>query len=287
MTSRQEDAVRSGIPPPAGSAGDDRREHELLLAIANYLQSEGYFGIDPRVFPILDSLESSRAQIASIEEMVDKMISVRLRNIADSVYHGMMRRGRTRNFTDVITSLGMRPAKILIVTMALFSRLGLEHVRLEMESFAISLFARLIAEQMGFDQSSRENAELGGLFVNLGKVVIAAYQSRFGTPIEPAFVDKYHLHFASEIISTFGLPAYLWELIQERNLALTKRGFSVAGVVFLARSAVEKMLGETGTIEIKAPMPIIADNLEVTLGSIISEHFALIGLGKFVKVVPV
>ncbi len=267
------------------SRSTENQERELLAAIEEYLAGEGHFGIDPRVLPILDSLDSSKIEIAGIEEMIDKMISVRLRNMAGSVYHGIMRRGKAKSFNDVVALLGMQPTKIFIVAMALFSRLGTEHALLEIESFATSLFARMIAEQMGFDQSSREKAELGGLFLNLGKVVIATYQVRSRTGIEPAFVEKYHQYLASEIIARFNLPEYLGDCIREDRLVLQKRCFSVEGIVYLARSLVEKIIDEFGIIEIKCPMPDVKDNLDVTLGSIIAEHFSLIGLGKFVRVI--
>lgn len=269
-----------------GSGSTENQDRELLAAIDEYLAGEDHFGIDPRVLPILDSLDSSKREIAGIEEMIDKMISVRLRNMANSVYHGVMRRGNAKKFTDVVASLGMRPAKIFIVAMALFSRLGAEHELLELKSFATSLFARMIAEQMGFDQSSREKAELGGLFLNLGKVVIATYQVRSRTAIEPAFVEKYHQYFAAEIIARFNLPEYLSDFIQEGRLVLQQRSFSVKGIVYLAQCLVEKIIDQFGVIEIKSPMPEVRDNLDVTLGSIISDHFNMIGLGKFVKVIP-
>lgn len=277
---------QAGIPLAMESRGTDSTNQELLAAIDEYLASEGNFGIDPRVLLILDNLESSKKEIAGIEEMMERMISVRLRNMANSIHLGNMRRGKAQSFNDVVAWLGMRPAKIFIVAMALFSRLGAEHALLEVESFAMSLFARMIAEQMGFDQSSMEKAELGGLFLHLGKVVIATYQVRFGTRIEPAFVEKYHRYFASEIIARFNLPEYLGDFIQEDRLVLQKRSFAVEGIVYLAQSLVERVIDKYGVIEIKSPMPDVRDNLEVTLGSMISEHFGLIGLGKFVKIIP-
>ena len=278
---------QAGFAPFMGSRSTEDQDRELLAAIEEYLAGEGHLGIDPEVFPILDSLDSSKVEIASIEEMIDAMISVRLRNMANSIYHGFMRHGNAITFTDVVASLGMRPTKFLIVAMALFSRLGAEHKLLELKSFATALFARMIAEHMGFDQSSREKAELGGLFLNLGKVVIAAYQVRSGSVIEPAFVEKHHQYFAAEIIARFNLPDYLWDFIQERRLVLQQRTFSAQGIVYLAQCLVERIIDQFGIIEIKSPMPEVRDNLEVTLGSIISEHFSMIGLGKFVKVFPV
>lgn len=271
--------------PSLESGSTEDQDRELLAAVEEYLAGEDHFGIDPRVLPILDNLDSSKTEIASIEEMIDEMICVRLRNMANSVYYGVTRRGKVKTFTDVIASLGTRPAKFFIVAMALFSRLGEEHELLELKSFAISLFARMIAEQMSFDPSSREKAELGGLFLNLGKVVIAAYQVKSRTHIEPAFVEKYHQYFAAEIIVRFNLPEYLRNLTQEERFVLHQRTFSVQGIVYLAQCLVEKIVDQFGRIEIKSPMPEIRDNLETTLGSIISEHFNMIGMGKFVKVI--
>ena len=277
---------QTGIPAAAGSMNAEDRDTELHAAIAEYLEGEGDFGLDPRALAILDDMDASKREIISVEEMIDVVIAIRLRSMADSVYHGNMRQGKAGNFAEVITSLGMRRSRVFIIAMALFSRMGAEHMHLQIESFATSLLARLIAEQMGFDQSSMEKAELGGLFLNLGKVVIAAYQFKAKAEIEPAFVEKYHRYFAAEIITRFNLPEYLGDYIQEERLVLLKKSFSVGGIVYLARSLVEKIIRECGIIEVKSPMPEVKDNLDVSLGSIISEHFGMIGLGKYVKVIP-
>lgn len=264
----------------------ENKERELLAAVEDYLAGEGHFGIDPQALEILENADSTRKEIAAVEEMISKMIAVRLRSMADSASRGMNHRGKTRCFNDVIAALGMRPTKYFIVAMALFSRLGITHARLEIESFAIALFARVIAEQMNFDQIARDKAELGGLFLNLGRVVIAIYQTSTGADIDPAFVEKYHWHFADEIITRFNLPDYLIRFVHQNRLALQRRSFSAEGVVYLAQSLVEKIIGEFGVIEIKSPMPEVKDNLDVTLGSIICDHFNMIGLGKYVNIAP-
>lgn len=278
---------QTGILPVTDFMSAEDQDSELRAAIEAYLEGEGNFGIDPRVLAILDDMDASKEEIISVEEMIDMVIAVRLRSMADSVYHGNMRHGKAESFADVITSLGMRRSRVFIIAMALFSRMGAEHLQLQIESFATSLFARLITEQMGFDQSSMEKAELGGLFLNLGKVIIAAYQFKAKAEIEPVFVEKYHQYFAAGIITRFNLPEYLGEFIQEQRLVLQKQSFSVGGIVYLARSLVEKIIREYGIIEIKSPMPDVKDNLDVSLGSIISGHFGMIGLGKYVKVIPV
>ena len=268
------------MEPPSA----EEKERELLGAIEEYLVGEGHFGIDPRVLLVLDNLDSSRKEIAAIEEMIEEMIAVRLRNMASSVYFGMHRRGKANTFNDVITTLGMWRAKILIIAMALFSRIGPEHARLEVESFAISFFARMIAEQMGFDQTAREKAELEGLFLNLGRVLIAIYQARSAAEIEPAFVERHHRQVASWIIAVFKLPDYLEHCIHQDRLVLQQRSFSIDGIVYLAQSLVQRILDQFGIIDIKGSMPDVRDNLEVTLASMLSEHFSMIGLGKYMRI---
>jgi len=268
------------------SACTDKQDRELLDAIEEYLAGEGHFGIDPQVLLILDNLDSSKSEIASIEKLMDEIIAIRLRKLAGAVFRGMAGHGKPKTFNDVIASLGMRPAKNLIVAIALFSRLGTEHKRLETASFAASLFAKIIAEQMGFERSAVEKAELGGLFLNLGKVVIAMYQSTSRIDIDAAFVQRHQCYLAAKIIAQFNLPEFLEQMIREGRLVLQKRSFSANGIVYLAQALVDKATDEFGVIEIKAPMPDSRDNLDVTLGSIISEYFIQIGLGQFVKIIP-
>lgn len=268
------------------SAPTEKQDRELLAAIEAYLAGEGHFGIDPRVLAILDDLDATKSEIAGIEKMMDEMIAIRLRKLASAAFRGMTGHGKPKTFNDVIASLGMRPAKNLIAAIALFSRLGAEHKRLETGSFAVSLFAKIIAEQMGFERSAVEKAELGGLFLNLGRIVIAIYQSGARIDIDAAFVERHQRYLASKIIAQFNLPEFLEEMIQEDRLVLQQRSFSAGGIVYLAQALVEKAMDESGVIEIKSPMPDVRDNLEVTLGSLISEYFSQIGLGQFVKIIP-
>ena len=268
------------------SARTEKQDGELLAAIEEYLAGEGHFGIDPRALLILDNLDSSKSEIAGVEKLMDEMIAIRLRNLAGAVFRGLTGHGKPKTFNDVIASLGMRPAKNLVVAIALFSRLGTEHKRLEAGSFATSLFGKIIAEQMGFERSAVEKAELGGLFLNLGKVIIAMYKSAAKIDIQAAFVERHQRYLASKIIAQFNLPEFLEEMIREDRLALQKRSFSANGIVYLANALVEKLMDESGVIEIKSPMPDIADNLDVTLGSVIAEYFSQIGLGQFVKIIP-
>lgn len=263
----------------------ENQDRALSDAIENYLMEEEHFGIDPRIFSILDNPDSSEKEIAGIEKMIDVSIAVRLRNMANSVYYGMMLRGKARNFSDVIMALGMRPAKLFIIAIALFSKLGEEEKRLEIESFAISLFSKIIAEQMGLIPSAKEKAEIGGLFLNVGKLVIAAYKAKNMIEIEPSFVETHHRHFAAKIIEKFNLPDFLESVVTEEWLSLNKNSFSIQGIVYLAQALVEKIINEHGIIEIKSPVPDVKNNLEVTLGLIIYDYFNLIGMGKFVKII--
>lgn len=268
------------------SHSQDERYIELSAAIEDYLMGKENFGIDPRIFQILDNADSSESEIAGIEKMIDVNIAVRLRNMANSAYYGMMRRGEVNNFNDVITALGMRPSKQFIMAISLFSRLGEEYKHLEIESFATSLFAKMIAEQMSLIQSAKEKAEIGGLFLNVGKLVIAMYETKHRIKIEPSFVENYHRIFAVKIIEKFNLPEFLETIITEERLKLDHNSFSIQGIVYLAQSLVEKIIRKHGIIEIKSPMPELKDNLEVTIGSIMADYFSLIGMGKYLKVIP-
>lgn len=264
---------------------NNQEDPELVQKVENYIIKGGGFMIDPRIFRILDNTDSSEAEISSIENMMDVKLSLRLRNIANSVYYGMQRRGKTTKFSDVITSIGMQPAKMFIIAMALFSRLEGKHKMLDVESFAISLFAKLIAEQMNLSLTDREKAELGGLFLNLGKVAIALYESSKMVEIDPSFIEKNHRQFAIKIIQNFPLPEFVAEVIMEDRLVLQKNALSIQGIVYLAQALVEKIIHDFGIIDIKSPMPDLRDNLESTLGLKISDYFDLIGLGTYLNII--
>jgi HD-like signal output (HDOD) protein len=268
-------------------ANDQDEDLELIKRIENHIITVGNFGIDPRIFHILDNTDSQEKDIAGIEKMIDVNLALRLRNMANSVYYGMQRRGKLKSFYDVITSVGMQPAKLFIVAMALFNRLDSKHKILDVESFATSLFAKIIAEQMNLSVATMERAEIGGLFLNLGKVAIGIFETAEMVDLEPEFIAKYHRQFALMIVEQFMLPDYLKELILEDRPVFQRNSFSIQGIIFLAQSLVEKLIHEQGLIAIKSPMPEIQDNLESTLGLKISEYFNLIGLDKYLKITRV
>jgi HD-like signal output (HDOD) protein len=268
-------------------ADEQAEDLDLIQRIENHIITVGNFGIDPRIFQILDNTDSAEQDIASIEKMIDVNLSLRLRNMANSVYYGMQRRGKLKSFYDVITSIGMQPAKLFIVAMALFNRLDSKHKILDVESFATSLFSKILAEQMNMSVANMDRAEIGGLFLNLGKVAIGIFETAEMVDLEPEFIEKHHRQFALMIIEKFLLPDYLQDLILEDRLVLQRNAFSVHGVIYLAQSLVEKILRDHGLIAFKSPMPEVRDNLETTLGLKISEYFNLIGLDKYLKIVRI
>jgi hypothetical protein len=265
---------------------DNHREDPTLFdAIEEFVMNSENIGIDPQIFHILDNTESSEEEIAGIEKMIEVKLALRLRNMSCSIYYGMHRYGTVEKFNDVIMTIGMQPAKLFIIALTQFSRLGAAHKMIEVESFAVSLFAKIIAEQMHMNQDTIEKAELAGLFLTLGRVVIAIYETEKNVTIDPAFIEKHHRIFAVKLIEKLTLPAYLADVVLENRFVLRKNSFPVTGIVYLAQSLVEKLIRETGLIELKSPMPVLVDNLETTIGLKIQEYFNLIGLGKYLRVI--
>ena len=262
-----------------------REDPNLFDAIEEFVMNSENIGIDPQIFHILDNMESSEEEIASIEKLIDLKLALRLRNMSCSVYYGMHRHGKVRKFNDVITSIGMQPAKLFIIALTLFSRLGAGHKMIEVESFAVSLFAKVLAEQMHMNQDTIERAEIGGLFLTLGKVIIAIYETENNVTIEPAFIEKHHREFAVKLIENLTLPEFLADVVLENRFVLRKNSLPVTGIVYLAKALVEKLIGDFGLIEIKSPMPDVVDNLETTIGLKIMEYFNLIGLGQYLRVI--
>jgi HD-GYP domain-containing protein (c-di-GMP phosphodiesterase class II) len=263
----------------------EQEDSLLFKKIENYIMKGEIIGIDPRVFRILDNPDSAEAEIVGIEKMIDVRLALRLRNMANSVYYGMHRHGTVNKFNDVITSIGMQPAKLFVIALSLFSRLDAKHKMIEVESFAVSFFAKILAEEMNFTKSAVENAEIGGLFLNLGRVAIARYEIGENVTIDPSFIEQNHREFAVKIIENLTLPAYLTDVVLANWFTLQRNALSIAGIVYLAKSLVEKIIRETGIIEIKSPMPDVENNLETTMGLKISEYFNLIGLGKYLRVI--
>jgi hypothetical protein len=116
-------------------------------------------------------------------------------------------------------------------------------------------------------------------------VVIAIYETEKNVTIEPAFIEKHHREFAVKIIEKLTLPDFLADVVLENHVVLRKNSFPVTGIVYLAQSLVEKLICNFGMIELKSPIPDVADNLETTIGLRITEYFNLIGLGQYLRVI--
>jgi hypothetical protein len=257
---------------------------DLFAQIEAFVMDGDNIGIDPRIFQILDNPESSEEELASIEKMIDLPLALRLRSMANSVYYGMHRHGQVTKFNDVITTIGMQPAKLFIIALALFSRLDESYKIIEVESFAVSFFAKLFAEQMSLNKQAVEKSELGGLFLNLGRVLMAIYATEKKATVPSELIEKRHQEIAVKVIEQLSLPDYLADAILQDYFYLRKESLSVAGVVYLAKGVVEKILREHGLVAIRSPMPEVSENLETTIGLRIRQYFSLIGLGHYLRI---
>ncbi len=66
-----------------------------------------------------------------------------------------------------------------------------------MESFTVSFFAKLFAEQMSLNKQAVEKAELAGLFLNLGRVLMAIYATEQKTAVPPELIERHHQELRS------------------------------------------------------------------------------------------
>ena len=121
-------------------------------------------GFDPSVLLVLDNEDADQQDIEHLKFKISEQIVSRMMGRANSVVlFGKVKPGDAGSFTKVILRLGMKPAKIYILALALF----LVDPALEPlagRSFSRAILGRILAEELGFRSTAVERVEMGRSF---------------------------------------------------------------------------------------------------------------------------
>jgi hypothetical protein len=255
---------------------DEARALQLIDEIdesLNELLEKHFF--NPEIFIILDDVDADRREIDAARSKLSEAVWVRLHSIASSVYSGTMRRGDVSSFYDVVSRLGMHHTKVMIILLG-FHQLANRDREVEVifaRSFATSVMASILAFQMGFRESSAQRAELGGLFLEIGRQMIVLYKNTINPDspeIDDAFIETYHPSLAIKIINRFSLPDFLETIVQDQTVILEENAVSLPGVVYLAWDMVRASFQKYGNrlvIRCQEPKPgtDVSRNLEAII----------------------
>jgi hypothetical protein len=260
---------------------------KILTEIEEKVMNQVHLGFDPEVLEILDREETTKSQLESLKERISKEIVIRLFSLGNSIYYGRLRAGKFSSFSEIILRLGMRTSKIYILALSIFfMNPDKEFTSLAARSFIISILAKILAKQMGLKEEDVKNAELGGLFLKVGKVLMMLYQRQRGEPLDAGFNSRYYPYLGLKIVEKFKLPDFLNAILSCPVCSFREDSFSVPGIVQLAHSLVDKSFKKYGKFVLQSPMPDADGLVTSTYGSIIASQLDAVGLGSFLEIVP-
>jgi HD-like signal output (HDOD) protein len=268
---------------------EQETDRELLRDIQDYGLKEIRVGLSSDILTILDDAEAKSSKIETLKDKLDKEIVLRLFAIANSVRYGKLSAGSVRTFFDVVMRLGMTYTKVLIVALSIaaLSR-DAAYEAASARSFATSLLGRLLAQKMRIPEDDVHKVELGGLFFEVGKLVIRLYHAAHpDIRASGEFINRYHPYLGIALVEHMELlPGFLVEIISPHAFTFEEDELSVAAIVDLAHFIVYDSFKTHGKLVIASPLPDADGYVTSTIGSVLEDQFAALGLGQYVEVIP-
>lgn len=256
-------------------------EDELVQEITKFLETLN-LGFDPHVLSILDDEDAGQDKIEQLKFRLTGEIASRLLARANSAaLFGKINPGDVRSFTEAIFRLGMTPAKIYIFALAFFT-LSPALEPLAAKSFARGIMARVLAEQMNFKRRFVDEAEIGALLMEIGKVPIILYQQAEGVQITEEFIRKHYKHFGGLMLERCGLSGSFFETIMQDCLSFYDKTFSVRAVTDIARMIVDDSFTRYRKFVIESTLAGI--DAASTIGQFIATQFTAAGFGKYLEI---
>jgi len=244
-------------------------------------------GFNPEILEVLDRSDVRRDEIEALRDMLGKGVVTRLYGLGNSIHYGRLRAGKFSNFSEIIFRLGFGPAKIYILSLALFFvKPGKEFAELAARSFLISFLGKMIAQKMGFDEEEIKKVEMGGLFLKVGKVFMLLYETCEKKKLDEEFISLYYPYLGLKVVDFFKLPEFLKEVISFSSLQLGENSFSISSIIELAHSAVDKSFKKFGKFVIQSPLPDEEGVVLATLGSDLASQLEAVGLGAYIEILP-
>ncbi len=268
---------------------EDERERELLRHIQEYGIKEVRVGFSSEILKILDDSEAKASKIETLKDRLDKEIVLRLFAVANSVRYGKLSAGSVRIFFDVVMRLGMTYTKVLIVALSIATLShDAEYEAASARSFATSLLGRLFAQRMRLSEDDVHKVELGGLFLEVGKLVIRLYHAAHpGIRSSSEFVNRCHPYIGITLVEHMELlPKFLVEIISPHPFTFEEDALSVTAIVDLAHKVVYESFKQHGKLVIAAPLPDTEGYVISTIGSVLEDQFAALGLAQYIEIIP-
>ncbi|MGV8058552.1 MAG: HDOD domain-containing protein [Smithellaceae bacterium] len=264
----------------------------LLDTIEEKMINKETLGFSPEVLEVLDNVEASNQEIEMLKIHIGNEILILIFNIANSAYYGSLRKGSIYSFYEVVTRLGMNHTKALIIILALqiLARGDKEIEVVFARSFASSVFGKILAQQFGMREDNIKRVELGGLFSEIGKMIILLYKKLHASDdkrIDEDFVKKYHPYLAERIIEKFALPDYLKQMAFSESIIVEENYITISGMTQIAINFVAASFNKFHNhLVVEALSPPVPNRDEtMALSNIIEYQFNAVGLGKYLRII--
>jgi hypothetical protein len=267
----------------------------VLNRIEDLTLKDLQLGFDPKALEILDNEKASSQQINDVKQLISKDIVAVLFRVGSSFHYQKLRLGTAPDFYELIMRLGTAPAKIFILAMSLFAISSDEKMKeLSARCFATSILSRLFAQERKWKDALVNEAELMGLFIEIGKVIMLLYQHKMEEThpgeqlLDDFFFEKYHSYFGGKIVEKFKLPEFLYTILSHPDhLSFDDDSVTVPGLVFSTWCEMDRCFRTHRKLIIQSVMPNQEGNPPVTPGAIIEDRFNAVGLGKYLDLRPV
>lgn len=263
----------------------------LLDVIEEKMLDAETLGFSPDVLAILDNVEASNNEIEMLKFRIGQEILMKIFNVANSAYYGSLKKGTIHTFYEVVTRLGMSHTKALIIILAQ-QYLARDDEKVEVifaRSFAASIIGKILAQQMGLREDLAKKVELGGLFSEIGRMILHVYKKLHAPDderIDEIFIDKYSPYLTERIIDVFALPDYLKAMVFQEGLVVEANYITLSGITRLAVQFVHASFSRHNNHLVIEPLALPSGHDQiVSLDHIIQDQFNAVGLGKYLRIV--
>jgi HD-like signal output (HDOD) protein len=266
--------------------------NQIISDIEDKILNNVNLGFDPDVLAVLSDPDADESEIELLKSKVGDEILGRLFSIANSAYYGHLKRGTVDTFYKVVSRLGMDFARVLIIFLSFAALSKDKEVRIICaKSFATSVIGgRMLAKEFGLRDDDARKVEIGGLLLEIGKIIIALYRSLYKDEYEQAqigedFISQYQSQLGMKFMEKFGLPEFLKDVISMTCLTLETELISLSGVVIVAYSIVDLSFRRfDNKLVLLSPMPDSEGTIVHTMGATIEEIFKAVGLGGYIEI---
>lgn len=276
------------MPEDGGADGTvDLNDNELLNDIVLSLERLD-LGFDPKVLNILDDETATPQKIDELRDHLGETVSARLFSIANSVHYGKARSGHITRIRDVVTHLGTDATRAMVMFIALRALGDTEEMNLVFaRGFATSKLSEILASQMSLDRQQKNMTSLGGLFIEIGQVIMMLYEVAEEKKLDDKFIENYYPYMNMKVIETFGLPLSLSDIVYHDNFTFVKKdSLAPSAIVDLAYAIIEKSFKKYGKLRVESPMPDLEGFLYAsTIGSIFESQFQTMELSPYLEVI--